>query len=84
MDFQHSEDRRMLADTLRRFLAERAPIDRRNAAAYGDAGHDPAVWQGLGELGVIGALFPESAGGFGGAGFRHMGGCGGIGRGLAG
>lgn len=72
MDFQHSEDRRMLADTLRRFLAEQAPVDRRNAAAYGDSGYSPAVWQGLAELGVIGALFPEAAGGFGGSGFDIM------------
>lgn len=68
MDFQHTEDRQMLADTLRRFLADRAPIEARNKAAYGDAGYSPDVWSGLAELGVIGALFPEEVGGFGGAG----------------
>ncbi|SFP35681.1 acyl-CoA dehydrogenase family protein [Sphingomonas rubra] len=68
MDFQHTEDRQMLADTLRRFLAERAGIEARNKAAYGDTGYDPQVWAGLAELGVIGALFGEEVGGFGGAG----------------
>ena len=68
MDFQHTEDRQMLADTLRRFLADRAPIEARNKAAYGDTGYGPDVWSGLAELGVIGALFPEEVGGFGGAG----------------
>jgi len=59
----------MLADTLRRFVAEELPIDARNRAAYGDAGHDPAAWGRLAELGIAGALFPEEAGGFGGSGF---------------
>ena len=72
MDFQHSEDRQMLADTLRRFLAERAPIDARNKAAYGETGYSPETWAGLAELGVIGALFSEEVGGFGGAGFDIM------------
>ena len=72
MDFQHSEDRQMLQDTLRRFLAERAPIDVRNKAAYGDTGYSPETWAGLAELGVIGALFAEEVGGFGGTGFDIM------------
>ena len=72
MNLQHSEDRQMLADTLRRFLAERAPIEARNKAAYGEAGYSAEVWSGLAELGVIGALFGEEVGGFGGAGFDIM------------
>jgi alkylation response protein AidB-like acyl-CoA dehydrogenase len=72
MDFRHSDDRQMLADTLRRYLAAEAPIARRNAAAYADTGFDPSVRSGLAELGVYGALFPEDAGGFGGHGFDIM------------
>lgn len=72
MDFQHSEDRQMLADTLRRFLADQAPIEARNRAAYGEVGYGPEVWRGLAELGVVGALFPEEVGGFGGGGFDIM------------
>ncbi|WP_299965071.1 acyl-CoA dehydrogenase [uncultured Roseobacter sp.] len=53
MNFDLTEERQMLQDTLRRFLAE----------AQGD------VWSGLAELGVIAALFSEEQGGFGGAGF---------------
>ncbi len=60
----------MLGDTLRRYLAEKAPVEARNKVAYGDAGYSPDVWRGLAELGVIGALFDEEAGGFGG-GIRH-------------
>jgi alkylation response protein AidB-like acyl-CoA dehydrogenase len=72
MDFNHGEDRRMLGDTLRRYLAEKAPIEARNKVAYGDTGYSPDVWHGLAELGVIGALFGEEAGGFGGGGFDIM------------
>lgn len=53
MNFEMTEERRMLQDTLRRFLA----------AASGD------VWTDLADLGVTGALFSEDQGGFGGTGF---------------
>ncbi|WPB58042.1 acyl-CoA dehydrogenase family protein [Xylophilus sp. GOD-11R] len=69
MIFEHTQDRRMLADTLARFIADRNPIEQRNRIAYGKPGFSEELWQGLAELGTTGALFPESAGGFGGAGF---------------
>ncbi|MGD9775229.1 acyl-CoA dehydrogenase family protein [Diaphorobacter sp.] len=69
MNFTHTEDRRMLADTLNRFISEQYAIDTRNHLAYGDEGHSPQLYAQMAELGAIGALFPESAGGFGGAGF---------------
>jgi alkylation response protein AidB-like acyl-CoA dehydrogenase len=69
MDFTISDDRRMLADTLRRFLAETYGIERRNAVAYEAPWHDPAAWAGLAELGLFYALADEEAGGMGGGGF---------------
>jgi len=69
MNFEHTEDRRMLADTLNRFVAEQYGIETRNRIAYGDTGMDAALWARFAELGAIGALFPEQDGGFGGAGF---------------
>lgn len=69
MNFEHTEDRRMLADTLDRFVAEQYGFETRNAIAYGDTGMAPALWSQFAELGAIGALFPEAEGGFGGAGF---------------
>ncbi|MGB0928421.1 MAG: acyl-CoA dehydrogenase family protein [Pikeienuella sp.] len=68
MDFQLSEERRMLTDTLTRFVREEYPLDKRHAAAKMDGGFDPAMWTQFAELGAIGALLPEEAGGFGGAG----------------
>lgn len=69
MNFEHTEDRRMLADTLNRFVAEQYGFDKRNAIAYGDEGMDQKLWRQFAELGAIGALFSEEDGGFGGAGF---------------
>ncbi|SFO28169.1 acyl-CoA dehydrogenase family protein [Sphingomonas sp. OK281] len=72
MNFEHTDDRRMLADTLVRALRDGYSIETRNAGAYGEAGYDPAVWQQLNELGIVSALFDEAAGGFGGSGFDIM------------
>ncbi len=69
MDFRPSEDRQMLADTLARFLADRYPTETRNRIAASPEGFSRPIWTALAELGVVGALLPESAGGFGGAGF---------------
>ncbi|MDD2546991.1 MAG: acyl-CoA dehydrogenase family protein [Burkholderiaceae bacterium] len=69
MHFEHTEDRRMLADTLNRFIAEQYGFDLRTKVAYGDTGFSPEIWSRLAEMGAIGALFPEADGGFGGSGF---------------
>lgn len=69
MNFVHTEDRRMLADSLNRFVSEQYGIEHRNQIAYGAEGHSPALYAQFAELGAIGALFPEAVGGFGGAGF---------------
>jgi alkylation response protein AidB-like acyl-CoA dehydrogenase len=69
MDFSLGEDRQMLADSLRRFLADKAPFAVRKTAAFEGAGWSRAIWGDLAELGAIGALFDESVGGFGGSPF---------------
>lgn len=69
VDFALTEERQMLQDTLRRYLSDRYTTDALNAILKEDDGFSPTVWSELAELGVIGALFDESQGGFGGAGF---------------
>lgn len=69
MDFSLSDDRRMLADTLDRFVADECGPFVRAEAAKSAPGYDPARWARFAELGVVGALFGEEAGGFGGGGF---------------
>ncbi|MCV6585810.1 MAG: acyl-CoA dehydrogenase [Marinibacterium sp.] len=69
MDFNLSEDRQMLSDTLRRYLTEQYDFDTRNAIIDAAPYHAPAKWAELAELGVIGAFVGEDQGGFGGTGF---------------
>lgn len=69
MDFSIGEDRQMLVDTLSRYLADRFPWDVRSKAIESEEGFSREVWAGLAELGVLGALFGEEVGGFGGSPF---------------
>lgn len=68
MDFSHTEERRMLAETVRRVLADSYPIDERHRATAGPEGFSRKRWAEFAELGLIGALFREADGGFGGEG----------------
>lgn len=69
MNFEHTEDRRMLADSLNRFIAEQYTFETRDRIAKSAHGFSPEILQQFAELGVIGALLSEANGGFGGAGF---------------
>lgn len=69
MNFEHTEDRRMLADSLNRFIAEQYAFDARDRIAKSAHGFSKEIFQQFAELGVIGALFGEADGGFGGGGF---------------
>ena len=69
MNFELTEERQMLQDTLRRFLADKYDVKTRNAILESDEGMSTDIWTQLAELGVLGALFTEDDGGFGGAGF---------------
>jgi alkylation response protein AidB-like acyl-CoA dehydrogenase len=69
MNFDLTEDRQMLSDTLRRYLSEQYNIAARNKAAYDAPYHAPDKWSEMAELGIAGALVPEAAGGYGGTGF---------------
>ena len=69
MNFDLTEERQMLQDSLRRFLRDKYGTAERNKILESDTGFSADIWNGLAELGVIGALFTEDQGGFGGAGF---------------
>jgi len=69
MNFEHTQDRRMLADSLDRYIAEQYAFAERDRIASSEQGFSPAHWGQLAEIGAIGALFPEDVGGFGGTGF---------------
>jgi hypothetical protein len=69
MNFEHTEDRRMLADSLGRFIKEQYGFETRDRIARSAQGYSPEMWRQFADLGMIGALFSEERGGFGGAGF---------------
>jgi alkylation response protein AidB-like acyl-CoA dehydrogenase len=69
MNFDLTEERQMLQDSLRRFLRDRYSTEVRNQILESEAGFSAEIWGELAELGVVGALFTEEQGGFGGAGF---------------
>ena len=66
MDFEFSADQEALGATVRRFLADKAPIDPYVRGQLGEVkGTSPDVWRGLVDLGVVGLLVPETWGGAG-------------------
>ncbi len=69
MDFNHTEDRQMLAESLGRYLRDRYPIDERHRVSASAQGFSSEHWNALAELGITGVLFDEASGGFGGKGF---------------
>ncbi|WP_333904713.1 acyl-CoA dehydrogenase family protein, partial [Achromobacter insolitus] len=69
MNFEHTEDRRMLSDMLRRFVAEQSDFATRDRNARSPRGYSLELWRRYAELGAIGALFAEADGGLGGTGF---------------
>jgi len=69
MNFEHTEDRRMLSDMLQRFVADQYSFPVRDKHAHSAEGFSSEHWARYAELGAIGALFTETDGGFGGAGF---------------
>jgi hypothetical protein len=79
MNFELTEEQRMLADTLSRFVAREYGFAARERIARSSEGFDRAMWRRFGELGAIGALFAPERGGFGGTGddiaivFEHLG-----------
>ncbi len=69
MNFENTEHRRMLGDMLGRFVKEQYTFEKRDKIAKSELGYSQELWRQYADLGVIGALFAETDGGFGGSGF---------------
>jgi len=73
MDFNLSAEQELLRDGLGKFLAARYTLEDSRAAAKIGAGWQPEIWRSFaGELGILGATLPESAGGSGGGSVESM------------
>lgn len=71
MNFDFSDDQKLLADQVQRFLDERCPTSRVRQVLEDPPRFAPDVWQGLAELGLLGTAIPESYGGTG-AGYAEL------------
>ena len=66
MNFDLTEDQKMLRDTTRSFAKKESPIERKRKMIDTELGYEKSVWEQMGELGWLSVPFPESVGGFGG------------------
>ena len=67
MDFDLSEEQRLLVDTVLSFVKKQSPVSRMRALREDPVGWSRDVWRQMGELGWLSVPFPESVGGFGGS-----------------
>ena len=65
VDFELSEEQRLLRESLSRLLTDRYGFDQRNRYRAHSAGFDPAIWQAYAEMGLTALNVPEARGGLG-------------------
>lgn len=66
MDFDLSEDQRLLQESVSRLLGDRYGFEQRKGYLKGSPGWSREVWAQFAELGLLGLPFAEDEGGFGG------------------
>jgi pimeloyl-CoA dehydrogenase small subunit len=66
MDFEPSDDQRLLVESVTRMLGDTYDFTRRKSYMALPEGYSPAVWSQFAELGLLGLPFAEEYGGFGG------------------
>jgi pimeloyl-CoA dehydrogenase small subunit len=66
MDFDLSDEQRMLQDSVTRLLAEQCGFEQRHAMLAPGSEAGAALWGQFAELGLLGLPFDEADGGFGG------------------
>ena len=69
MNFDFSEDQKMLRDQARRLLEDRGAVGRSRSRLEAGGGLDSELWAELGEMGWLGAVIPDE---FGGAGLGRI------------
>ena len=67
MNFELSQEQQLLADSLKRFMANDYSFDARAKIMASPSGHSEDVWAAIAEMGLLGLPFAEAHGGFGGS-----------------
>src|SRR5258706_1336736 len=65
MNFDFSDDQKLLKEQVRKFLADKCPTKVGRRVLDGNETHAEEVWKGLVDLGVPGIGIPEEHGGLG-------------------
>src|SRR4029079_17144849 len=72
MDFDFTEEQRLLRDSVDRLLADRYAFDKRKAYLAEPEGWSRELWSQYAEVRLLGLPFAEEHGGFGGGGIEVM------------
>jgi pimeloyl-CoA dehydrogenase small subunit len=72
VDFDYSDEQRLLDETVRRLVKERYDFAARRKYLAEPGGHGATLWATYAELGLLGLPFAEQYGGFGGGGIETM------------
>jgi len=72
MDFDLTEEQRLLRDSVERLLADHYGFDKRRSYLAQSEGWSRGLWAQYAELGLLGLPFPEDYGGFGGGPIEVM------------
>jgi pimeloyl-CoA dehydrogenase small subunit len=72
MDFDFSDDQRMLKDSVDRLIADKYGFDQRKKYMAEPDGWSRELWAQYAELGLLGVSFSEAHGGFGGGPVENM------------
>lgn len=72
MDFDLTDEQRLLKDSVDRLIADRYTFAQRKKYLAEPTGYSPAIWADYAELGLLGLPFEETLGGFGGGPVETM------------
>jgi pimeloyl-CoA dehydrogenase small subunit len=72
MDFDFTEEQRLLDETVRRLVKDEYGFEKRRGYKASPDGFSRKLWQRYAEIGLLGLPFAESHGGFGGSAVETM------------
>jgi pimeloyl-CoA dehydrogenase small subunit len=72
MDFDFTEEQRLLKESVDRFISDRYDFEQRKTFAKNDSGYSSDNWKQFAELGLLAIPFAEEHGGFGGGPIETM------------
>ena len=72
MDFDFTEEQRLLDETVRRLVKDEYGFEKRKGYKASPDGFSRKLWQSYAEIGLLGLPFAEEHGGFGGSAVESM------------